>query len=99
MLDQPPLFEVENIKPDEDTSFSDSFGGEKGYFTPKTGDELKEIKQLLLGSSNNKYENSFNAMIDESSSSKTSKNISSSGKFPSFGEKNEFTQGKHEKLG
>jgi serine/threonine-protein kinase SRPK3 len=79
MIEQPPHIEAENLRPDEELSLTDSCKSKKGYYTPKTGEELHEIKQLLMGYSNSKYENSSNAHVGASDSSKASKEVNSSG--------------------
>lgn len=82
MLDQPPLVEVENQRPEENKSFTDSFNSKQEYFTPKTGEELREIKQLLMAHSNSQYENGSNPILGASASSKASKELPPTGYLP-----------------
>lgn len=76
MFEQPPHIETENMQPDETRSFTDSFNSKGGFVTPKQGDELREIKQLLFSNSNGQHEKGTASKNCVSSNSKTSNEVS-----------------------
>lgn len=93
MLDQPPQFETENMNPDDTHSLTDSLNSKGGYVTPKQGEELREIKQLLLSNSNTQFENFTTPKNASSYCSKVSNDNEESAECPEGRVREEYVVG------
>lgn len=81
MIEDPPSYDIENFKPESDSSFSDSMHSKGGCYTPILGEKLREIKQLLGVSDNLNFDKDSNPVLGDSASSFTSKDVNNSDKY------------------
>ena len=81
MIEDPPSWEIENFRPESDSSFTDSIHSKGKCYTPILGEKLREIKQLLGVSDNLNFERESNPVLGDSASSYNSKDVYNSMNF------------------